>query len=67
MLRKVRCLAILTVVLAVYVPMLASGAPIPFTILHTNDVHGQLQASGSNPGIARVATVVNGIRTAGLG
>ncbi len=35
-----------------------------FTILHTNDFHGQLEASGSNPGSARVATVVNDIRTA---
>ncbi len=38
----------------------ASGAG--FTILDTNDFHGQLQASGSNPGLARVAAVVNGIR-----
>ena len=34
------------------------------TILHTNDFHGQLEASGSNPGIARVAKVVNDVRTA---
>ncbi len=33
-----------------------------FTILDTNDFHGQLQSSGSNPGLARVAAVVNGIR-----
>jgi len=36
--------------------------PVSFTILHTNDVHGQLELSGSNPGMARVAAVVNGIR-----
>lgn len=33
-----------------------------FTILHTNDFHGQLEPSGSNPGIARVASVVNNVR-----
>lgn len=38
--------------------------PVSFTILHTNDFHGQLEASGSNPGLARVAGVVNGVRTA---
>src|SRR5450759_2570949 len=43
-------------------PALAAG-PIPFTILDTNDVHGQLAASGSNPGMARVAAVVNGVRS----
>ena len=42
-------------------PALAAS-PISFTILHTNDVHGQLEASGSNPGMARVAAVVNGVR-----
>ncbi len=29
-----------------------------FAILHTNDFHGQLEPSGSNPGIARVASVI---------
>ena len=43
-------------------PALAAG-PISFTILHTNDVHGQLEASGSNPGLARLAAVVNGVRS----
>jgi 5'-nucleotidase/UDP-sugar diphosphatase len=42
-------------------PALAAST-INFTILHTNDVHGQLEASGSNPGMARVAAVVNGVR-----
>src|SRR5450759_1597025 len=49
------------------IPAAASPAlaaiPISFTILHTNDVHGQLEASGSNPGMARVAAVVNGVRS----
>jgi 5'-nucleotidase/UDP-sugar diphosphatase len=38
--------------------------PIAFTILHTNDFHGQLEASGSNPGMARTADVINDVRTA---
>jgi len=38
--------------------------PVTFTILHTNDFHGQLEFSGSNPGLARVASKVNDIRTA---
>lgn len=40
-----------------------AASPVGFTILHTNDFHGQLEASGSNPGMARVAAVVNGVRT----
>jgi 5'-nucleotidase len=43
-------------------PALVAG-PINFTILDTNDFHGQLEASGSNPGMARVATIVNGVRS----
>ncbi len=42
----------------------APSTPVSFTILHTNDVHGQLEASGSNPGLARVAAAVNGVRSA---
>jgi 2',3'-cyclic-nucleotide 2'-phosphodiesterase (5'-nucleotidase family) len=34
-----------------------------FTILHTNDFHGALQAAGSDPGLARVAGYVNTVRT----
>ncbi len=34
-----------------------------FTILHTNDFHGQLEPAGSNPGIARVATVVKDVES----
>lgn len=37
---------------------------IAFTILHTNDFHGQLVASGSNPGAARVAQVIDDVRAA---
>jgi len=40
----------------------APAVPVTFTILHTNDFHGQLEASGSNPGSARVAQVINDIR-----
>ena len=40
-----------------------AAGTVNFTILHTNDFHGQLQASGSNPGLARVAAVVNGVRS----
>jgi 2',3'-cyclic-nucleotide 2'-phosphodiesterase (5'-nucleotidase family) len=43
-------------------PPSAAAGTIDFTILHTNDFHGQLEASGSNPGMARVAAVVDTIR-----
>ncbi len=42
----------------------APASPVTFTILHTNDFHGQLEPAGSNPGMARVAKVVNDVRTA---
>lgn len=45
-------------------PAMAPAVPVTFTILHTNDFHGQLEAAGSNPGSARVAKVVNDIRAA---
>lgn len=41
----------------------APGVPVSFTILHTNDFHGQLEPSGSNPGMARTADVINDVRT----
>ena len=41
----------------------APAAPVTFTILHTNDFHGQLVASGSNPGLARTAAAINAVRT----
>ena len=49
-------------------PAAAPPAPVTFTILHTNDFHGQLEASNSdavkasNPGMARTAYVINKIR-----
>src|SRR5512136_2043306 len=48
----------------------APSVPVTFTILHTNDFHGQLEAANadpnkiSTPGMARTARVVNAIRTA---
>ncbi|MCL4561550.1 MAG: metallophosphatase [Chloroflexi bacterium] len=71
---KIRKLVILFVALSIIIPSSALAMPsmapqqvagdVSFTILHTNDFHGQLVASGSNPGLARVATVVNDVRTA---
>ena len=37
---------------------------VTVTMLHNNDFHGNLEPSGSNPGMARVAKVVNDVRTA---
>jgi 5'-nucleotidase/UDP-sugar diphosphatase len=54
---------ILTLILILIVPTLSFGQ-VTFTLLHTNDVHGQLEPSGSNPGMARVAQVINDQRTA---
>lgn len=50
---------------AMAAPSAAPSVPVTFTILHTNDFHGQLDSSlsSSNPGSARVATIVNGVRT----
>ncbi|MBI5963341.1 MAG: 5'-nucleotidase C-terminal domain-containing protein [Chloroflexi bacterium] len=45
-------------------PSAVPSTPVTFTILHTNDFHGQLEPSGSNPGMARVSNFVNGVRTA---
>lgn len=42
----------------------AAAAPITFTVLHTNDFHGNLEPAGSNPGAARVAAKVNAVRAA---
>jgi len=36
---------------------------VTFTILHTNDFHGNLEPAGSNPGAAKVATVIKTVRT----
>jgi 2',3'-cyclic-nucleotide 2'-phosphodiesterase (5'-nucleotidase family) len=49
-------------------PKALPASSVTFTILHTNDFHGQLEwksgGSSSNPGMARLAAVVNGVRTA---
>ncbi|HRF50217.1 MAG TPA: 5'-nucleotidase C-terminal domain-containing protein [Anaerolineales bacterium] len=45
-------------------PLQAQSGPISFTILHTNDFHGNLQLSGSNPGAARTAQKIADVRTA---
>jgi 2',3'-cyclic-nucleotide 2'-phosphodiesterase (5'-nucleotidase family) len=48
----------------------APPSPVNFTILQTNDFHGQLEAANadpnkiSTPGMARTAKVINDIRTA---
>ena len=75
---KTRRVATVLVVLVVLFSMLSSAAlaapaaaptvPVTFTVLHTNDFHGNLEqnsgGSSSNPGMARVAKVINDVRTA---
>ncbi len=68
--------AVLVLLLALAVAPIATAQPaaqegaaapteaVTFTVLHTNDFHGQLEPSGSNPGMARVAKVVNDVRAA---
>jgi 2',3'-cyclic-nucleotide 2'-phosphodiesterase/3'-nucleotidase len=76
MTNKIRKLIVLLVILSIAIPFSASAkpaalpaVPVTFTILHTNDFHGQLQevlatpSTSSNPGIARVAKIVNDVRT----
>ncbi|RPI55164.1 MAG: hypothetical protein EHM56_05515, partial [Chloroflexi bacterium] len=41
---------------------LAAPNAVTATILHTNDFHGNLVLAGSNPGSARVANVIEGVR-----
>ena len=70
---KTRRVATMLVVLAFLFSMFSSAAlaapavSVTFTILHTNDFHGQLEwnpaVSTSNPGSARLAAVVNGVRS----
>src|SRR5450759_4316896 len=71
MAKKTYKLFMLIVILSLVIPFSAfakspasPAASVTVTILHTNDFHGQLEASGSNPGMARVAAVVTGVRTA---
>ncbi len=54
----------IVVCLALPAPLPVQAAPIGFTILHTNDFHGNLQLSGSNPGSARVAQKIADVRAA---
>ncbi|HEX7556267.1 MAG TPA: metallophosphatase, partial [Leptolinea sp.] len=66
--KKIYKLFMLIVILSLIVPFSAIGqnpayaaapaAAVTVTILHTNDFHGQLEASGSNPGGARLAAVI---------
>jgi 2',3'-cyclic-nucleotide 2'-phosphodiesterase/3'-nucleotidase/5'-nucleotidase len=67
---KIHQILILLVILSIALPLSAAAkpaqapsVPVTFTILHTNDFHGQLEPSGSNPGMARTADVINGVRT----
>jgi len=46
------------------IPSIAPSEVVTITILHTNDFHGNLQLSGSNPGSARVAYKIEEVRTA---
>jgi len=39
-------------------------SPVTFTILHTNDFHGNLLPEGSNPGAAKLYSAIKSIRTA---
>ena len=75
MLRKTSSLLSLVVILALMLPTAAFAQPaalpsvdVTITVLHTNDFHGNLEqnsgGSTSNPGMARVAQVINNVRTA---
>ena len=66
-------LVIVAMLLSLFTSLAGASPALPanqvtFTILHTNDFHGQLEwksgGSSSNPGMARLAAVVNGVRTA---
>lgn len=67
--RRSRSLLLLTVVallasLGAPPTRVAAAGPIGFTILHTNDFHGNLELSGSNPGAARTAQKIADVRAA---
>lgn len=70
--RSYKLFAVLLVI-ALLLPAQVAAAPaavpetVNFTILHTNDFHGNLEWAGSNPGAARVANKINSIRTAKAG
>jgi 2',3'-cyclic-nucleotide 2'-phosphodiesterase (5'-nucleotidase family) len=68
--RRSRPLLLLTVVALVAslgaapARVAAADPTVGFTILHTNDFHGNLEWSGSNPGAARTAQKIADVRTA---
>ncbi len=43
-------------------PVQAPEDTVNITVLHYNDFHGNLELAGSNPGIARMAKVINDVR-----
>jgi 2',3'-cyclic-nucleotide 2'-phosphodiesterase/3'-nucleotidase len=55
--------ALVTLGQAVIPTQASAASPVTFTIMHTNDFHGNLELSGSNPGAARVAAAVQGVRS----
>jgi 2',3'-cyclic-nucleotide 2'-phosphodiesterase (5'-nucleotidase family) len=64
-------LAVAMILALILVPLPAIAQPAApsddvatITILHTNDFHGNLELSGSNPGMARTAKVINDVRAA---
>jgi len=66
--RTATLVVVVAMLLSLFTSVAAASPALPassvtFTILHTNDFHGQLESAGSNPGSARVATIVNGVRT----
>ncbi len=70
--RKITKVFTLVLILSLALPMSVSAgvrsqevqAAVNFTILHTNDFHGNLEPSGSNPGGARVAQKIVDVETA---
>ena len=71
--KKILALSLILVLLVSGLALPATAAPpspVTFTILHTNDFHGQLEASNadpnkiSTPGMARTAHVIQKIRDA---
>jgi 2',3'-cyclic-nucleotide 2'-phosphodiesterase (5'-nucleotidase family) len=56
--------AFITLFVLIFPAGKASASTINFTVLHTNDFHGQLEKSGSNPGLPSVAYQVTQAQTA---
>ncbi len=69
--RKITKVLTLVLILSLALPMSVSAgvrsqeiqATVNFTILHTNDFHGNLEPAGSNPGAARVAQKIVDVET----